>query len=105
MMIPLKMLNKLTVEVYNYVMGTVIESMISRFSINSELLTELDLLSPIQFLAHKKSLPHQAFKTLSKNILKFTNYKTENEVYNQIHEEFISFLNSWEFLKGSISDK
>ncbi|CAI6366956.1 unnamed protein product [Macrosiphum euphorbiae] len=55
---------KFTVEVHNYVMDTVIESMTSRFSNNSELLTDLALLSPIQFLAYKKKLPHQAFKTL-----------------------------------------
>lgn len=96
---------KFTVEVHNYVMDTVIESMTSRFSNNNELLTDLSLLSPIQFLAHKTKLPHQAFKTLSKKILKFTNYKTEDEVYNQIHEELISFSNSWEFLKMSIADE
>jgi len=60
------MKKKITVEVHNYVMDTVIESMKSRFTNNSELLTDLTLLSPIQFLAHKKKLPHQAFKTLSK---------------------------------------
>lgn len=58
---------KSTVEVHNYVMDTVIESMKSRFTNNSELLTDLALLSSIQFLAHKKKLPHQAIKTLSKN--------------------------------------
>ncbi|CAI6346495.1 unnamed protein product [Macrosiphum euphorbiae] len=79
--------------------------MTSRFSNNSELLTDLALLSPIQFYAYKKKLPHQAFKTLSKKILKFTNFKTEDEVYNQIHEELISFSNNWEFLKMSIADE
>lgn len=96
---------KFTVEVHNYVMDTVIKSMTSRFSNNDELLTDLALLSPLQFLAHKKKLPHQAFKTLSKNILKFTNYETEDEVYNHIHEELISFSNNWEFLKMSIADE
>lgn len=57
---------KFTVKVHNYVMDTVIESMKSRFTNNSELLTDLALLSPIHFLAHKKKLPHQTFKTLSK---------------------------------------
>lgn len=47
---------KCTVEVHNYVMDTVIESMTSRFSNNDELLTDLALLSPIQFLVHKKKL-------------------------------------------------
>lgn len=96
---------KFTVEVHNYVMDTVIESMTSRFSNNDELLTDLALLSPIQFSAHKKKLPHQAFKILLKNILKFTNYETEDKVYNHIHEELISFSNNWKFLKMLIADE
>jgi len=37
--------------------------------------------------------------------LKFTNYKTEDEVYNQILGELISFSNYREFLKMSIADE
>lgn len=47
----------------------------------------------------------QAFKTLSKKILKFTDYKTENKIYDQLHEKLISFSNNWEYLNKSISDE
>lgn len=50
---------KYTVEVHNYVMDTVIESMKSRFSNINELLINLALLSPTHFSAHKNKLPIQ----------------------------------------------
>jgi hypothetical protein len=37
--------------------------------------------------------------------LKFINYKTEDEIYNQINEELIYFSNNWDFLKMSIENK
>lgn len=76
--------HKFTVEVHNYVMDTIIESMNSRFSNNSQLLMDLAFLSPKQFTLHKHEFPRTT-KTLSKKILKFTNNKTEDEIYNLIY--------------------
>ena len=56
---------KFTIEIYNRVLDTIIESMNKRFSNNNDLLIDLSLLSPLNFSLLKSGLPTDSLTKLS----------------------------------------
>jgi hypothetical protein len=87
-------------------MDKIVESMTTRFVNNNPLYMDLSLLSPVNFDSFKQNgLSKRALETLSKNLVRFTNYNNMEELHQQLCKELISFANNWDNLKNSINDE
>lgn len=97
---------KFTIEIYNRVLDTIIESTNKRFSNNNDLLVDLSLLSPANFNLFKDGLPTDSLTKLSHKIKPFfDDHLSENEIKIKLSEELINFGRSWDFLKKSVDDE
>lgn len=97
---------KFTIEIYNRVLDTIIESMDKRFSNNNDLLIDLSLLSPSNFNLLKSGLPTDSLTKLSHKIKPFIDDNlSENEIKNNLSDELLNFGKSWHFLKKSVDEE
>lgn len=95
---------KFTVDVYNRVFDTIIQSMENRFTNNKEILIDLTLLSPIHFDSFSNGLPN-AFAKLAEKLKPYFDEDSENKIKNKLSEEILSFSKSWKHLKKSVDDE
>jgi len=96
---------KFTIDVYNIVLDTIIQSMKNRFTNNKEILLDLTLLSPNHFDSFMNELPKNAFSKLAINLKPYFDEDNENEIKNKLCEEILSFSKSWKHLKKSVDDE
>ncbi|KAL4127406.1 hypothetical protein QTP88_011577 [Uroleucon formosanum] len=102
---------KFTIEVFNTVLDTVVNSMNTRFVKNNSLYFDLSLLSPKKFpFNNLKDIPESAFLTLAtklKPFIPFNDNKENNvpDIRNRFSEELWSFSNSWKYLKNSLEEE
>lgn len=89
---------KFTIEIYNRVLDTIIESMDKRSSNNNDLLIDLFLLSPSNFNLLKSGLSTDSLTKLSHKIKPFIDDNlSENEIKNNLSDKLLNFGKSWHF--------
>ncbi|KAE9541874.1 hypothetical protein AGLY_003865 [Aphis glycines] len=91
---------KFVVEVYNVVMGGVINIMEKRFLSNSKIYADLSCLFPSNFNDIKNGLPAEAFDVLVSKLIKFDPEITTDK----LRSELIHFSNNWDSLKKNIPE-
>ncbi|KAL4122318.1 hypothetical protein QTP88_014672 [Uroleucon formosanum] len=103
---------KFTIEVFNTVLDTVVNSMNTRFvKRNNSLYFDLSLLCPKNFpFNNLKDIPESAFLTLAtklKPFIPFNDNKENNvpDIRNRLSEELWNFSNSWKYLKNSLEEE
>jgi len=102
---------KFTIEVFNTVLDTVVNSMNTRFVKNNSLYFDLSLLCPKNFpFNNLKDIPESAFLTLAtklKPFIPFNDNKENNvpDIRNRLSEELWNFSNSWKYLKNSLEEE
>ncbi|VVC40033.1 Ribonuclease H-like domain,HAT, C-terminal dimerisation domain [Cinara cedri] len=96
---------KFTVDAYNRVFDTIIQSMENRFTNDKEILLDLTLLSPVHIDSFVNRLPKNAFAKSAVNLKPYFDEDNKNEIKYKLCEEILSFSKSWKNLKKSVDDE